>query len=251
MSAAVTVTSDFGEGSPYVAAMVGVLLARAPDARVTVVSSTVPPFDVLSGAFVLWAGTRHWPPGAVHLAVVDPGVGTGRPAVAVRCGGSWYVGPDNGLFGLVAAETRGGVEEVWALRRPAGASATFEGRDVFAPAAAALASGAGPEEVGTRAPAEVAPLPGSGPRVLWVDRFGNLITDLRADPGSVRIGDRVVAEHARTFGAARAGVPFLYPGSMGFWEIGVREGRADTLLGARAGTPVTVPGSGSSPRARS
>ncbi len=240
MSGIVTVTSDFGEGSPYVAAMVGVVLRRAPDTRVIVLSSGVPPFDVLSGAVVLWAGTRHWPPGSVHLAVVDPGVGTERPAAAVRCGGSWYVGPDNGLFGLVAAETADAVEEVWRLSRPAGASPTFEGRDVFAPAAAALAAGVSPAEVGSRIAPVVAPLPGSGPRVLWVDHFGNLLTDLRSRPGGVRLGGRLVDTHARTFGEAPANMPFLYLGSMGFWEIGVREGRADTLLGARAGTPLEI-----------
>lgn len=236
----VTVTSDFGPGSPYVAAMVGVIVGRAPDARVTVLSSTVPAFDVLSGAVMLWAGTRHWPAGAVHLAVVDPGVGTSRAAVAVRCGGSWYVGPDNGLFGLVASEAAGGVEEAWRLSRPAGASATFEGRDVFAPAAAALAAGAPAAGLGTRTDPVVAPLPGSGPRVLWVDHFGNLLTDLRARPGAVRLGGRTVDLHARTFGEAPPAAPFLYRGSMGFWEIGMREGRADRLLGARSGTPLEV-----------
>jgi S-adenosylmethionine hydrolase len=240
VSGIVTVTSDFGEGSPYVAAMLGVVLQRAPAARVTVLSSSVPAFDVLSGAVVLWAGTRHWPPGAVHLAVVDPGVGTRRPAAAVRCAGSWYVGPDNGLFGLVASETPGGVEEVWRLSRPADASATFEGRDVFAPAAARLAAGSSPAEVGSRVAPAVAPLPGSGPRVLWVDHFGNLLTDLRSRPRAVQLGGRVVDAHARTFAEAPEAAPFLYPGSMGFWEIGVREGRADTLLGARAGTLLDV-----------
>lgn len=240
MTGIVTVTSDFGAGSPYVAAMLGVIQGLDPDARVTVLSSTVPAFDVLSGAVVLWAGTRHWPAGAVHLAVVDPGVGTSRPAVAVRCGGSWYVGPDNGLFGLVASETPGGVEQVWRLARPAGASATFEGRDVFAPAAAALAAGAAPAEIASPAPAVVAPLTGSGPRVLWVDHFGNLLTDLRTRPPRVRVGGTVVDLHARTFGEAPPATPFLYPGSMGFWEIGVREGRADWLLGACSGTPLEV-----------
>ncbi|MBO0701447.1 MAG: SAM-dependent chlorinase/fluorinase [Candidatus Dormibacteraeota bacterium] len=240
MSAIVTVTSDFGEGSPYVSAMVGVMLARVPDARVTVLSSTVPPFDVLSGAVVLWAGTRHWPPAAVHLAVIDPGVGTSRRAVALRCGGSWYVGPDNGLFGLLVSETPGGVDEVWNLARPPGASATFEGRDVFAPAAAALAAGVPPAELGSPAAPAVASLPGSGPRVLWVDHFGNLLTDLRSPPAALRLGTSVVEVHARTFGEAPPGTPFLYRGSMGFWEIGVREGRADRLLGARSGTPLQV-----------
>jgi S-adenosylmethionine hydrolase len=100
----VTLTSDFGEGSPYVAAMKAVLLAGSPATTLVDVSHTVPPFDVVSGAFVLWAGARNFGPGAVHLAVVDPGVGTARRAVAFSLGGSFYVGPDNGLFGLVVSE---------------------------------------------------------------------------------------------------------------------------------------------------
>src|ERR1051325_9149583 len=97
----ITLTSDFGEGSPYVAAMKARLLMGCPGATLVDVGHAVPAFDVLSGAFVLWAGTRDFPAGTVHLAVVDPGVGTRRRPVAIRVDGSWYVGPDNGLFGLV------------------------------------------------------------------------------------------------------------------------------------------------------
>src|SRR2546422_3197810 len=139
----VTLTSDFGEGSPYVAAMKAVILAGCPTAMLVDVSHAVPPFDTVSGAFVLWAGVRHFGPGAVHLAVVDPGVGSARRAVAFSLDGSFYTGPDNGLFGLVVSEAvaSGAEPEVVQLERPAEAAATFEGRDVFAPAAAALASG--------------------------------------------------------------------------------------------------------------
>lgn len=230
----VTLTTDFGEGSPYVAAMKAVLLASRPDAVLVDVSHTVPPFDVLSGAFVLWAGTRHFAPGSVHLAVVDPGVGTERRPVAFHVHGSWYVGPDNGLFGLVLEE--GPPDQAVDLRRPPTASATFEGRDVFAPAAARLAAGAAPAELGRPLAAPPQRLPARGPVVLWVDGFGNLVTSLRPPAGAVRVNGHDVTRTARTFGDVPAGEPFTFAGSMGYVEVGVREGRADDLLGARSGT---------------
>src|SRR5581483_6807292 len=100
----VTLTSDFGTGSPYVAAMKGAVLGLCPEATVVDVSHAIPAFDIRAGAFVWWAGTRHFPAGSVHLAVVDPGVGSERRAVAARVGESYFVGPDNGLFGMVIEE---------------------------------------------------------------------------------------------------------------------------------------------------
>lgn len=233
----ITLTSDFGEGSPYVAAMKGRLLEGCPGATLVDVSHSVPPFDVAAGGFVLWAGTRHFAPGAVHLAVVDPGVGGQRRAVAFELAGSWYVGPDNGLFGLLLSQTP---REVWAieLARPAGASATFEGRDVFAPAAAALAGGRPPASLGTPISGELACSPARGPSVLWVDRFGNLVLDGKPPLRPVRINRHTVQATARTFSEAPAAEPFLYVGSMGFVEVAVREARADEWLGAHPGTPV-------------
>ena len=234
----VTLTTDFGTGSPYVAAMKAVLLARCPDVAMVDVSHEIPPFDVLQGAFVLWAGTRHFEPGAVHLAVVDPGVGTSRRPIAVRLGGSWYVAPDNGLLGLVIAETSAPIAAGVELARPAGASPTFEGRDVFAPAAAGLAAGAPPESLGSPLSSSPLGLPARGSVVLWVDRFGNLVTSLKPPVAGIRVGGRPVTSSARTFGDAPARGPFFYVGSMGFVEVGVRRGRADAVLGAAPGTPV-------------
>jgi S-adenosylmethionine hydrolase len=214
------------------------LLGRCPDAVMVDVSHAVPPFDVVAGAFVLWAGTRHFAPGAVHLAVVDPGVGSSRRAVAFELAGSWYVGPDNGLFGL--ALSRAGVAPAVAieLRRPDGASPTFEGRDVFAPAAAALAAGAQPGSLGAPLDGALRPLPVDGPSVLWVDRFGNLLTSLEPPVAGLRVNGHEVRVAARTYSEAPPGTPFLYVGSEGFVEVAVREGRADERLGARPGTPV-------------
>ncbi|HEY7200043.1 MAG TPA: SAM-dependent chlorinase/fluorinase [Candidatus Dormibacteraeota bacterium] len=235
----ITLTTDFGEGSPYVAAMKARLLEACPAATLVDVSHAVPPFDLLSGAFVLWAGTRHFDAGAVHLAVVDPGVGSERRAVAFALGGSWYVGPDNGLFGLVLAEAGGAPERAVRLDRPAAASPTFEGRDVFAPAAGALAAGRAPESLGAPLTgAALTPLPATSPVVLWVDGFGNLVTSLRPPVSGVRVGGREVRAAARTFAEAPRDEPFAYVGSMGFVEVAIREARADERLGARSGTPV-------------
>ena len=216
------------------------LLEGCPAARLIDVGHSVPPYDVISGAFVLWAGTRHFPPGAVHLAVVDPGVGSARRAVAFEVSRSWYVGPDNGLFGLVLA--RAGVAPATAveLSRSPDASATFEGRDVLAPAAAALAAGHPPASLGTPLSGSLAPLPIRSPAVLWVDRFGNLVTSLEPPVTPVRINGHEVTATARTFAEAPPDTPFLYVGSMGFVEVGVRESHAAERLGAGAGSLVEV-----------
>jgi S-adenosylmethionine hydrolase len=234
----VTLTTDFGAGSPYVAAMKGVLLGAAPEATLVDISHAVPAFDLRAASFLLWAGTRHFGPGAVHLVVVDPGVGTVRRPVAFELGGSLYVGPDNGVFTRLLEESGPAVPTVVELRRAEGASPTFEGRDVFAPAAGALASGMRLRDLGD--PAEgLVRLPDRGPSVLWVDSFGNLITSLKPPVAGVRIGSAAVTRSARTFGDAPRGALFFYIGSMGLVEVAVREGRADALLGAGPGTAVS------------
>lgn len=220
--------------------MKGVVLAACPEARLVDVGHEVPAFDVVAGGFVLWAGTRHFPPGCVHLAVVDPGVGSARRALAVAAGSSWYVAPDNGLLWLLA--TRAGIDQAVALERPFGAAPTFEGRDVFAPAAARLACGADLASLGRAVEPRSLVMPSDvTSRVIWVDRFGNLVTALEPPVSALLVGGRLVSTVARTYAEAPAGEPFLYAGSMGFVEVGVGGGRADDLLGAGPGTPVRVP----------
>ncbi len=220
--------------------MKGRLLAECPAVMLVDIGHSVPPYDVISGAFVLWAGTRHFPPGAVHLAVVDPGVGSDRRGVAFEVSGSWYVGPDNGLFGLVLARAGVVPREAVELSRPASASPTFEGRDVFAPAAAALAAGHSPASLGSPLSGSLTPLPIRSPAVLWVDRFGNVVTSLEPPVAAVRINGYEVTAKARTFSEAPPDTPFLYVGSMGFIEVGIRESRAAERFGARPGSPVEV-----------
>jgi S-adenosyl-L-methionine hydrolase (adenosine-forming) len=233
----VTFTSDFGSGSPLVAAMKGVVLAGCPTAVLVDVSHEVPRFDVSAGAFMLFAGTRHFAGGSAHLAVVDPGVGSSRRRLVVRAGGRYYIGPDNGLFAIVIEEV--GLQSVIELApRPHGAP-TFEGRDVFAPAAAALASGVPLESLG---PPTDPPqgLPDLGPRVLWTDGFGNLVTNLKPPVRRMRIHNHDITTFATTYAEARPNEPFIYVGSMGYLEVGLREARADRLLGARPGMRVEL-----------
>jgi len=217
--------------------MKAIVLAGCPTATLVDVSHEVPRFDVFAGAFMLFAGTRHFGGRSVHLAVVDPGVGSARRRLAVRAGGRFYVGPDNGLFAIVIDEV--GVQAVVELApRPDGAP-TFEGRDVFAPAAAALAAGVPIESLG---PATDPPmgLPATGPRVLWTDGFGNLVTNLKPPVRRLRIHNHDITAFANTYEEAKPNEAFVYVGSMGYLEVGVREARADRLLGARAGMPVEV-----------
>ncbi len=223
------------------AALKAAILRACPAAVLVDVSHDVPAFDVVAAAFVLWAGSRYFESRSVHLAVVDPGVGGRRRRVAVSAGGRFYVGPDNGILTLVLADSR--LERAVELEPPAGASRTFEGRDVFAPAAGALAAGATLGRLGKRV-SDLVRLPLPDSRVLWVDAFGNLILSLR-DADGVRVNGWEVRERAATYSEAPEGRPFLYRGSMGFLELGLRGGRADQLLGATTGTPVEAiqPGS--------
>jgi S-adenosylmethionine hydrolase len=233
----VTFTSDFGTGSPLVAAMKAVVLAGCPNATLVDVSHEVPRFDVFAGAFMLFAGTRHFRAGSVHMAVVDPGVGSSRRRLVIRAGGRFYVGPDNGLFGIVIDEV--GMQQAVELPPVPGGAPTFEGRDVFAPAAAALASGVPLESLGhPTAPPTM--LDESGPRVLWTDGFGNLVTNLKPPVRPMRIHNHYITASAKTYADARPNEPFVYVGSMGYLEVGIREARADRVLGARPGMRVDL-----------
>jgi S-adenosylmethionine hydrolase len=236
----ITLTTDSGTGSPYVAAIKAVLLEGARDAVIVDVSHEVPPFDVMQGAFVLWLGTRFFGPGAIHVAVIDPGVGTERRPIAIALNDSFYVGPDNGLFGLILQESTQAPTTIVELPRPSGTSATFEELDVFAPTAAALASGRPISELGRPLGGPLLDLTVHEPAVLWVDRFGNLITNLKPPVTALRVNGHTVRTTARTFGEAPAGQPFVYVVSFGLVAIAVAQGRADTALGATAGTALEL-----------
>jgi hypothetical protein len=254
----ITLTSDFGVRDPFVGIMKGVLLSICPSARLVDLTHEIPPQDVLAGGLALEAAAPFFPAGTVHLAVVDPGVGTARRAIAVRAGGSYLVGPDNGLF-TFALEGDGwtAVSLTAPEYRLAEVSRTFHGRDVFAPAAAYLASGVPLERLG---PAVSDPvrlrLPGCRleggellGEVLDADRFGNLLTSIPAArlteiPGAGGLvlelaGHRLVGP-VGAYAEGGEGEPAVIVGSTGRLEIFVKAGSAQDHLDARRGAVVRV-----------
>ena len=242
----ITLLTDFGMADGYVAEMKGALLRQVPAAVLVDVAHDLSPGDVVAAAYVLGRTWRAFPEGTVHLAVVDPGVGTPRRALAGEAGGHRFVAPDNGLLAPVLEGRASGLV---ALAVPAGASATFHGRDVFAPAAARLAAG---EPLAALGPPVLDPvllalallerrggdLLGT---VVHVDRFGTLITNLpaaRLAPAAlVRLGAYDL-ELRKTFADVARGDPVAYVGSGGTVEIAVRDERADAALGLTRGAEV-------------
>jgi S-adenosylmethionine hydrolase len=240
----VTLLTDFGTADGYVAEMKGVLMVQAPDAVVVDVSHDVPPHDVESGRLALARYWRRFPEGTVHVCIVDPGVGSARAALAVESDGRWLVGPDNGL--LSPALLMSGARVV-AMPVPAHAAPTFHGRDVFAPAAAALLNGTPLDALGDPVFAPVVRRTPEARRledgsiageVITVDRFGNAITNcLGVRGGSIEIAGRTLAI-ARTYGDAPPGTPLALCGSNGLIEIAVRDGSAAAMLGVGRGEAV-------------
>ncbi len=253
-----TLTTDFGAEGPYVAAIKGVVLGLAPGTQIVDVSHAVSPQNILEGAFVLAGIVPYFPAGTVHLAVIDPGVGTDRRLVAARVADQWFVVPDNGLVGEVL---RGrDLAGVWEVRNPAlmrpSVSPTFHGRDILAPAAAHLLNGGDPAELGPELHSLVLPSAlepaedGSGltGEVVFLDSFGNLITNIARDrmghlpPGrwSVEILGHSIDGLVRTYAEAAPGHLVALIGSSDRVEIAVVNGDAARRLGARPGTAVRL-----------
>ena len=234
--------TDFGLSGPYVGQMHAVLAQQAPGVPVIDLFHDLPGHTIQAGAYLLPAYAREFPPGSVFVGVVDPGVGGARRPVMVRADERWYVGPDNGLFHIVARRARlvANYEIVW---RPARLSASFHGRDLFAPVAAMLARRQVPEHVPTELSAPFPGWPDDLPQALYIDRFGNVVTGLRAAgmaPGAgVRVG-QIVLTRAETFESVSAGHGFWYENSSGLVELAVNQGRADDILRVGVGDPVYV-----------
>ena len=259
MPGIVTLTTDFGLRDAYVAEMKGVMLGIAEAARrplaLVDVTHDVERHDITEGALALEAAAPCFPAGTVHLAVVDPGVGTSRRGMALAAGGHVFIGPDNGLFTPFLDEDGWrAFELVEADYRLPNVSRTFHGRDVFAPAAAHVASGVDPARLGPPlddpvrlAWPEVRAVAGAvAGAVVHADRFGNLITSIHARTLApinndlvIRVGGREVPL-VGTYGDLSVGRPGALIGSSGRLEIAVREGSAATLLRARRGTGVMV-----------
>jgi S-adenosylmethionine hydrolase len=265
MTRPITFLTDFGLQDDFVGVCRGVIKRIAPDAEILDITHGIPPQHILQGALVL-ANTLPYMPEGVHLAVVDPTVGTDRRALVVRSGdGRLHVGPDNGLL-LPAVEKLGGLDAAWELTNERTmlqpVSRTFHGRDVFAPAAAHLARGTDPAELGPPVPADdlvQLDLPEPEVRqslvratILTVDRFGNMQLNLtrehaaaaRIEPG-MRIELRLPLERyyalaSRTFGDVRSGELILYEDSYGNLAIAITGGDAARMLQAGPGDEVRI-----------
>ncbi|MEO0191951.1 MAG: SAM-dependent chlorinase/fluorinase [candidate division WOR-3 bacterium] len=236
--------SDFGPASAYVGQVKGVL-SGIP---VIDLCHDIPPEDIRAGAYVLFTSWRYFPAGSVFLAVVDPGVGTSRKALVASWHDYFFVAPDNGILSPFMDENFRAFE----IPVPPTASPTFHARDVFAPAARALALGEKPENLGHPCPsplhcAFLSPRETEGGirgRVIMRDRFGNLITDVPASmvegKGFVVLAGGVEIHPARTYGDAERGQPIALIGSGGFLELSVREGDASAALGLSVGDIVEV-----------
>jgi S-adenosylmethionine hydrolase len=234
--------TDFGLAGPYTGQMKAVLHLAAPAVAVIDLFADAPSRNPKSAAYLLAAYAHWFPPGTVFLAVVDPGVGGARAPVIVAADDRWYVGPDNGIFEIVgrrAVTPPRSWEITW---RPATLSASFHGRDLFAPVAARLALGETPP--GTlRDPGAAAARdwPDDLAEIVYIDHYGNAMTGLRANtlPADIRIETAgKTVPPARTFSSVPEGAAFWYENSTGLAEIAVNGGRADAVLGLRIGSTV-------------
>lgn len=254
----ITLTTDFGLADHFVAAMKGVILGIAPQARIVDISHQIEPFAIAQAAFTLDQAARCFPRGTVHVAVVDPGVGSARRPLLVEAGGHYFVAPDNGLLTMIYARSQPRVRVITAgryFRHPL--SRTFHGRDIFAPVAAHLALGAAPASFGKPISDYVRgeferPVQTAAGRwrasILAVDRFGNLITNLPAAdfaflgqvPFRLKAGRRVVKRWAENYSEAAVGELLLLAGSSDYLEVAAREASAARLCGCAAGDVVEL-----------
>lgn len=254
----ITLTTDFGTSDHFVGAMKGVIAGIAPSARVVDITHEIAPYNILEAAFVIAQAVPYFPKGAIHLIVVDPGVGSGRRAVVAEAGGQFFVAPDNGVLSMILARGPHKVRQISnAKLARKDISRTFHGRDIFAPAAAHLARGMRPAEFGKTIhdpvridgmlPAEIAPNAWRG-IILKADRFGNLITNFHVDeffavqtnPFVVRAGGAQIRRLALTFADTERGDLAVVVGSSGYLEIVANQASAARELGCGAGAPVDL-----------
>ncbi len=260
----IALLTDFGTQDIYGGVMKGVIWSICPDARIADLTHEIPPQDITAGALALWGAVRYFPQGTVFCAVVDPGVGTERRAIALQTHEHFFVGPDNGLLWWAVSESE--ILAAVELRNPAYflpvISRTFHGRDIFAPVAAHIANGVPLSEFGPEIdPDTLVKLPPlraaiSDERILaqviHIDRFGNAITNLREEDFAVwveNLGWRnwlafirevVFDEIHRTYGEVPPGTPLLLFNSYGLLEVAVNRGSATQRLGIRTGDVLEI-----------
>ena len=258
----VTLLTDFGLHDPFVGIMKGIILGRCPDAQVVDLCHELPPHDILGAGFLLQTAARYFPPETIYVAVVDPGVGGARRALLAEIDGQRFLAPDNGLLShVLAAASRCRVRALAAAEHwlhPV--SATFHGRDVFAPVAGRLAAGMSPEAFGpeVRDPVRreipqpcVDDLGRLVGQVVWIDRFGNCITniaqrDLERWSGSGKSGIRILAKDrplgwlVACFEAVGRGEGGAVLGSTGHVELFVNQGHCAQVCGLGSGDPIVL-----------
>jgi S-adenosylmethionine hydrolase len=250
----ITLTTDFG--TLYPASMKGAILSINPDATIVDISHSIPPIDIRAGAFAIYSVVRHFPPGTIHVGVIDPGVGTDRKAIIVRAGDQYFVGPDNGL--LIPGARLLGEFQVYEIQDgilPESISSTFHGRDIFAPAAAHLSAGREVQEIASKTD-DYVDLDFSGYTiekqfieaiVVYVDDFGNIITNIPAE----KLLDKI--ESGTILSVSGRQMPFMKTysdvpkwgvvalvGSHGFFEISVNQGSASRLLHLTNGNSIRI-----------
>ena len=240
----ITLTTDFGVRDPYVGIMKGVILGIAPEASLVDITHDIGSHDIAEGAFALASSVRYFPPGTVHLGVVDPGVGSERRPMAASDGRYMFVGPDNGLFSLCLDENammHHITNDAYFLTP---VSETFHGRDIFAPVAARLASGMALQAVGPPIRDFLKLTFGDSPTVLHIDQFGNIVTSLRPHdlpptPVLWILGTRI-GSLCRTYAEGRPGELFMVVGSSGLIEVAMNRGSAAKRLKVTRGLEFEV-----------
>lgn len=261
MAGIISITTDFGTKDPYVGAMKGSMLGFNPDSTLVDLTHQVDHGDVFAGALALLAACPYFPEGTVHLAVVDPGVGSARRAVAVETERYFFVGPDNGLLSLAAE--RDGIKKAVELKRTElfrpEISPTFHGRDVFGPAAALLSASTAIEELGpviTDMERLDFPEPSKEEglvtgEVIYVDHFGNLVSNISEEDLTglgpeveVSLGGRLIGDLTDTYASVPEGIAAALVGSSGLLEVAVNLGSAEERFGAGRGTEITAAGKG-------
>ena len=253
----ITLLTDFGD--MYPASMKGVILGIAPGAVIVDISHCVRPHNIRAGAFMLMACARYFPSGSVHIAVVDPGVGTQRRAIAARVesegGIHYFVGPDNGL--LIPAARSIGKPDVYELTNKElfniDVSSTFHGRDIFAPVGARISCGMDISDAGRRISDFVDMDFGLGKkidetlagRVIFIDDFGNIVTNIPSGIVDYKPGDVLEIEEKhvvfqKSYGFCRQGEPLVLVGSHGYLEIAVNRGSASIFFDKRDGDEIFI-----------
>jgi len=252
----ITLTTDFGYQDPFVGIMKGVIAGINPRAQVIDLTHGIPPQNIKAGALSLRHAAPYFPPGTIHVAVIDPGVGGARRAILIESAGNYFIGPDNGVLSLAAAKPGGVVELSNPEYRLQSTGTTFHGRDIFAPAAAHLSLGVPAAALGAtlssfvelRLP-EIRRAPGRWEgEIIYIDGYGNLFTNLSAHDltgvpsGEVRItmGATLITGIEASYDSVGAGRPVAVFNSSGVLEIAVNMGNAQRLCNARIGDQIIV-----------